>query len=108
MPLAASGPVKFVAVSITTSGTTPVVAAVTGKKIRVLSVEGSPSGPMALTWVAATTALTGAEPVGATMPYVRPFSPVGWFETPGQSQALNLNLSSSGLFAGCVVYQETP
>lgn len=103
--IGAVGAVKFTAISILTSGTFPVVAAVADKKIRVLAVEGGSLGPSSLTWVAATTALTGAVPVGATQAYVRPFNPEGWFETPAKSQALNLNLASSGLFAGSLVYQ---
>lgn len=105
---------KFAAISLTATGT--IVAAVAGKKIRVLA--------LALTFDTLTgdetyifksgaggTALTGAlgdaSGVGpAVVPFLLPFSPVGWFETVA-GELLELALTGTTPFVnGCLVYVE--
>jgi hypothetical protein len=99
---------KFVAVSVNGSGNNTLVAAVTGKKIRVLSGHLTMSGT-AVTWTfqsgAGGTGLTGALAVAQNGSISFPFSPVGHFETAAGS-LLNLSLSGAQLVTGYVVYIE--
>ncbi len=108
---------KFALIAIAATGT--LVAAVVGKKIRVLAVAMTievVTGDETYTFksAAAGTALTGA--IGDTamtvlvtvppIPFVLPFSPVGWFETIS-GELLELSLAGTTPNAkGCLVYVE--
>lgn len=97
---------KFAIVAASGSGDNAIVAAVTGKKIRVLSYYLSAAGAVNAKWRSATTDLTGlhyfaAAGGSATAPY----SPQGWVET-AVSEALNLNLSGAVAVGGEITYVE--
>lgn len=99
---------KFAVIDAATSGDNTIVAAVTGKKIRVLA------GSLTMTGTAVTirfesaasgTALTGqmTPAQGQTIPL--PFCPVGHFETIA-GQLLNLELGGAQSVDGWLVYVE--
>lgn len=99
---------KFVAIAAAGSGDNTLVAAVTGKKIRVLA------GLVHMTGTAVTirfesgasgTALTGQmTPVAGTSIQL-PFCPLGHFETAATT-LLNLELGGAQAVAGWLVYIE--
>jgi len=99
---------KFVAVDAATNGDNTLIAAVTGKKIRVLAAV------LVMTGTAVTarfedgtggTALTGQMQQSQGNSIVLPFNPVGWFETTAAT-LLNLELSGAQSVDGCIVYVE--
>jgi len=98
--------VKFTAVAATTGDTT-LVAAVTSKKIRVLSFFGKADVAGLVLFESDTggTALTGDINVGITDGFVLPYNPKGWFETVA-GELLNLQLTTSANFDGCLSYCE--
>jgi len=100
--------VKRAAIDAASSGNNTLVAAVTGKKIRVLAVF------LTMTGTAVTirfedgadgTALTGQLGPAAGQTIVLPFNPVGWFETSAAT-LLNLELGGSQSVDGSLVYIE--
>jgi hypothetical protein len=102
MPLSA-------AISTTTSGQTAVVAAVTGRKIKVLGYVLMAAGTVNVKWQDGTTDLTGALPLTAQVGAVVPqcggegYHPE-WFKTTA-GNALNLNCDSTVGVYGQVVYE---
>jgi hypothetical protein len=95
------------AVAAAANGNNTVVAAVTGRKIRVLSAVLVAAGTVAPQFQsgAGGTNLTGAMPMVANGVLTLPFNPEGWFETAA-GQLLNLNLSGAILVAGVLSYVE--
>ena len=100
--------VKRAAIDAASSGNNTLVAAVTGKKIRVLAAF------LTMTGTAVTirfedgadgTALTGQMGPAAGQTIVLPFNPVGWFETSAAT-LLNLELGGSQSVDGSLVYIE--
>lgn len=99
---------KFMAVAASSAGDNTLVAAVTGKRIRVLA------GHLTMTGTAVTirfesaaggTALTGLmTPLQGTSMSL-PFSPVGHFQTVA-GELLNLELGGAQAVAGWLVYVE--
>ena len=81
------------------------VAAVTGKKIRVLSLFLVASGAVTVAFESGLsgTALTGQMSVGANGNIVMPFNPEGWFETAAAA-LLNMELGSTTSVDGCLTY----
>jgi hypothetical protein len=77
------GPPKFVAVNVAAGAETTVLAAVTGKKIRVLSyvVGLDATGSFLFNSDTAGTALTGVVPVVIDTSVSSGFNPMGHFET---------------------------
>lgn len=97
---------KFAVISESSSGNNEVVAAVSGKKIRVLQWIVSASAAVNFKWRTASTDITGlfyASAAGAGAGGA--FCPVGHFET-ADDEALNLNLSGAVAVGGSVVYVE--
>jgi hypothetical protein len=97
---------KFAAIQLSATGA--VVAAVAGKRIRVLAAFQSASAAVNTKWQSASTDLTGLTYfVADTLlgPQVLPFNPAGWFQT-AKGEALNLNLSGSVAVGGGIVYVE--
>jgi hypothetical protein len=99
--------VQFAAIQTSASGATPIVAAVTGSKIRVLAYNYMAAGTVNVKWQSAATDKTGLAYLIANTGKVVPFLPVGWCET-NASEALNINLSAGGRRVGgelvyCVV-----
>lgn len=88
-------PVKYAYVDATGLGNTAVVAAVTGKKIRLLSAVVVALTAVTVHFESATTQISADNAVGATGGWTMPVNvPYGWLETVA-GQALNVNLSSA-------------
>lgn len=89
------------------SGDNELVAAVSGKKIRVHDVVLISSGTVTVRFEsgAGGTALTGQMQLTAQTGFAPGFSPVGHFETAAGA-ALNLELSGAVSVDGWLVYQE--
>ena len=98
---------KHAAIAAGSSGDNTIVAAVTGKKIRVLSVLILVPSNLVIAFEsgASGTALTGDMELGAKTPLVLPFNPEGWFETAAGA-LLNLELAGATATAGCLSYVE--
>jgi hypothetical protein len=97
---------KFAVIAEGSSGNNEVVAAVSGKKIRVLAWDVSPSDEVNFKWRTASTDITGLYYcANAGNGVARAFNPVGYFET-ASDEALNLNLSGAIPVGGSVVYVE--
>ena len=89
-------------------GENTLVAAVTGKKIRVLAAFFTMTGTAVTIRVedgAGGTALTGQMGPTAGQAIVLPFKPGGWFETSDATR-LNMELSGSQSVDGALVYIE--
>lgn len=73
-------------------GNTVLVAAVTGKKIRVLAFAFVSTLANSVKFQSATTDKSATFPVAANGGLSAPWNPAGWFET-NAGEALNVNLS---------------
>jgi hypothetical protein len=98
---------KFAKIDAATSGDNTLVAAVSGKKIRVLQLFLVSSGTVATRFEsgAGGTALTGQMNLIANTGYSLPYSPVGLFETAA-GELLNLELSGAVSVDGSLTYIE--
>jgi hypothetical protein len=99
---------KFAAIDGATSGDNTLVAAVTGKKIRVLALFVIMTGTAVTIRFesgAGGTALTGQMQPTQGGGFVLAFNPVGWFETAAGS-LLNMELSGAQSVDGSLVYVE--
>jgi hypothetical protein len=99
---------KFATISASSSGNNTVVAAVTGKKIRVLAYNLIGNGAVNAKFktAAAGADLTGLKYIAAAGGGIcAPFNPLGWFETVS-GDLLNLNLSAAVAVGGELVYVE--
>lgn len=87
------------------SGDNTLVAAVTGKHIRVHSLFLVAAGAVTVRFEsgASGTALTGQMTMAANGVLVLPFNPAGWFETAA-SQLLNLELGGAVSVDGVLNY----
>jgi hypothetical protein len=107
---------KFAKIALTATGT--LVAAVSGKKIRVLSLfmtieQETADETYIFNSGASGTALTGSigdtttgDTTRGSVPVSLPFSPIGWFET-ASGALLELALAGTTPIAhGCLVYVE--
>tara|TARA_R100001086_G_scaffold246499_1_gene178820 strand:- start:1479 stop:1832 length:354 start_codon:yes stop_codon:yes gene_type:complete len=100
--------VKRAVIDAATNGNNTLVAAVTGKKIRVLAAFFTMTGTAVTIRFedgAGGTALTGQMGPTAGQTIVLPFNPVGWFET-SDATLLNLELSDAQSVDGSLVYIE--
>ena len=89
----------------TASGDTAIVAAVVGRKIRVLAYAFHSLLGVAVHLRSATTPISATVNLGATGGHVRPEGLHGWGETVA-GQALNVNLSAAVAVGVDVVYIE--
>lgn len=98
---------KFAIISATASGNNTLVAAVSGKKIRVISGLLVATGAVNIRFEdgASGTALTGVMQLVANTGFAMPYVPVGHFET-GDNTLLNLELSAAISVNGWLVYIE--
>lgn len=98
---------KFAAIDAASSGDNTIVAAVTSKKIRVLSVFLVAAAAVTVRFEsgASGTALTGQMQLAANGGFVLPFSPVGHFES-ASGVLLNLELSGAISVDGSICYIE--
>lgn len=89
-----------------TSGDNTLVAAIAGRKIRVLALFLIAGGTVNARFESAAsgTALTGQMQLTAQAGFVLPFNPIGWFETVA-GELLNLELSGAISVDGSLVYQ---
>ncbi len=95
--------VQFASFSDATGDQNVVVAAVTGKKIRVLSYTMNAAGALnTIAWQSASTALSGVFDY-ADMATVSAESEYGLFETAA-GEALNITMTAAALVAGHVSY----
>jgi len=100
---------KYAAISASSSGSNTVVAAVTGKRIRVLSYVMVAAGDVTATWQSASNNISGGMALaanGGAAPSAGQATPgglIGQFET-NQGEALNLNLSAAVSVAGHLTY----
>ncbi len=96
-------------ISAATAGNNTLVAAVTGKKIRVLAVVLVASGganTVRFESDADGTALTGQMDIVDNGQLILPLNGFGWFESDVVAELLNLELSAATTVEGCLVYQE--
>lgn len=98
---------KFAVIDAATLGDNTLVAAVTGKKIRVLALFVVSAGTTTARFEsgAGGTALTGQMTLAVNTGFVLPFNPLGWFETAAGS-LLNLELSAAVSVDGSLTYIE--
>lgn len=103
-----SGPVKR-AVIDTATGDTTLVAAVAGKKIRVISLVLSAAAEATIRFESGTggDALTGQMIILAKTPLILPEADAGWFETAAAT-LLNLEQAATVALDGFLTYQEVP
>lgn len=99
--------IKYSIIDAALSGDNTIVAAVTGKKIRVLScwVVAAAAVTVRFESGAGGTALTGQANAGANGGFVLPFNEGGWFETASGS-LLNLELGGAVSVDGSLSYVE--
>lgn len=76
------------------SGATQLIAAVAGKKFRVLSLVMITTSANSVKFQSASTDITGLFPLGANGGFTLPFNEHGWFETAA-GEALNINMSAA-------------
>lgn len=100
---------KYAVINASSSGSNTIVAAVTNKRIRVLSYVMIAAGDVTATWRSASTAISGGMALatnGGAAPAAGQSTAaglVGQFQTePGE--ALNLNLSAAIAVGGHLVY----
>jgi len=97
---------KFAPIACSSSGANAIVAAVEGKKIRVISYLISCNGAVNAKWQSASTDKTGLLYMDAAgKGAVGPANPIGHFETVA-NEALNLNLSGAVAVGGHITYVE--
>jgi hypothetical protein len=101
--------IQYAAVSAASSGNNTIVAAVAGKRIRVLScfLVADDAVTAKFQSGAGGTDLTGAASLAANGGYVLPFNEGGWFQT-GINTLLNLSLGGAVGVRGAISYIEEP
>lgn len=105
----ATGPIRFAKINnVATAGDNELVAAVSGKKIRLLSLVAIASGGAnTLTLESGTDSgqISGAMDIADNGPLILPHNPCGWVETVA-GESLNLILSAATAVGGFFTYQE--
>jgi hypothetical protein len=107
---------KFARLSTASTGNQAIVSAVSGKKIRVLSMNVMATASTNAIWINDGTAdlhgttsykipldVTGATGAGG---FVLPFNQLGWFETAANNRPININLGSANGITAIVTYVE--
>ena len=95
---------QFASIAVSASGDNSIVAAVTSKIIRVLSLKITANGAVNAKWRSATTDVTGLSYFAAAGDgEVLPFNPLGWFQT-ASGVALQVNLSAGVAVGGHLTY----
>ena len=99
--------IKYAAIDAATSGDNTLVAGVTGKKIRVISLWLTSAGTVTARFEsgASGTALTGQATLAVNTGITLPHNKDGWFETAAGS-LLNLELSGAVSVDGSLSYVE--
>ena len=93
------------AIDAASSGDNTLLAAVTGKRIRVHSLFAVSAGTVTVRFESAAggTALTGQMTMAANTGFVLPHNPAGWFETAA-GELLNMELSGAVSVDGSFTY----
>jgi hypothetical protein len=94
-----------VKIDASSSGDTLVVAAVTGKKIRVIAYDFLVSANVDVYWKSNTTSITGVYSVPVRGGKVNPENESGWMDT-ATGEALYINLSTAVTLGGSLTYIE--
>lgn len=102
--------IKRAAIAAASNGDNELVAAVTGKKLRLLALEltaaEAVNGKLQSDAGAGAVDLTGLHYFGATGPaWSLPYNAAGWCET-ASGKKLNLSLSAAKAVGGALVYAE--
>jgi hypothetical protein len=99
--------IKYAVIDDESSGDNTIVAAVSGKKIRVHQVFINVAADVSIRWESDSsgTSLTGQNQIKAGSGYILPYSPIGWFETIS-GELLNLELSGAVSCDGVLAYTE--
>lgn len=99
--------VQYAIIDAATSGDNTLVAAVTGRKIRVVSLYLVASGAVTARFEsdASGTALSGQMQLAANGVLALPYNPSGWFQT-ASGELLNLELSGAVSVDGGLSYVE--
>lgn len=92
----------FADIDAAASGTNPVIAAVSGKSIRVMCYTVVAAADVTITWKSGSTAISGAMDLPAKGG-ASPASPLGMMQT-AEGEALNLTLSGAVQVSGHVGY----
>lgn len=95
------------AISFTTTGAQPIVAAVAGLVVRAYRILIVPSAADTITFQDGSTALSGAMIVAVSTPIILDNSGDPWFQT-STGNALNINHSAGTGIMGAVWYTQTP
>lgn len=95
----------FATLTASASGATTVIAAVGGKRIRVIAYDFMANGTVNVKFQSHVTPtdLTGLYYLIANTGKVNNFNPVGWFQTVS-GEALDINLSGNISVGGSIVY----
>ena len=97
----------FAPITAASNGNNTIIAAVSNKKIRVLSLSLSASAAVNVKFQsgASGTDITGLYYLAANGSVVLPYDPHGWLQT-ATAELLNLHLSSAVPVGGCLTYIE--
>jgi len=97
-------PIKRAFVNASSLGSTQVVAAVPGGRIRVFAVAAVAGGAASIKLQSAATDISATFALSANGGIVLPFNEHGWFET-AEGEALNINLSAAVAVGISIQYQ---
>lgn len=97
-------PIKRTFVNASSLGSTQVVAAAAGGRIRVFSVAAVAGGAASVKFQSAATDISATFALAANGGFVLPFNEHGWFET-AVGEALNINLSAAVATGVSIQYQ---
>jgi len=97
--------VKWAEINATTLGDTPVVAAVTGKKIRVLVIDFACSAAVNVAWKSGSAVVRQAQAFAQNGGIAHNALP-GWFVETAAGEALVINLSAIANVYGAISYVE--
>lgn len=102
-----SGIAKYAAITASSSGATTIIAAVSGKRIRVVALQLLVNAAVNVKWQSHVTPTdkTGLAYFTANGGYALPYNPAGWFETVA-GEALDINLSGAVAVGGSLTYIE--
>lgn len=98
---------KYASVDQTSAGSLAAIAAVSGKKIRILALclmSYSAGSAPTITFLSATTQLSGEIDQSQAISIILPYNPAGWMET-AEGEAFNIT-STNGAVNGMIVYEE--
>jgi hypothetical protein len=98
--------VKRAEINATASGDTQVVAAVSGKQIRIVSVTFACSAAVAVSWKSASTTIVNAMSFAANGGMTEVWAPHGYFAQGGTNEVLYINLSATATVRGVINYVE--